>query len=163
MDIHLGYRPGCIGRVAQLPAAFYAEATGFGVDFEAKVAKELSDFCLSFAEGRGGLWLVTDGACNEGAIAIDGTHAAEQGAHLRWFITSDQTRGTGMGHQLLVAALAFATTRDTARCSCGLLTNWLPHATCTKKCGSRLSLARPGSQWGREATMLPQHQDTVQP
>ena len=38
MNIHLGYRPGCIGRVVELHAGYYARTAGFGVSFEAKVA-----------------------------------------------------------------------------------------------------------------------------
>ena len=38
MTLHLGYRPGCIGRIAELHALYYASTVGFGVAFEAKVA-----------------------------------------------------------------------------------------------------------------------------
>jgi hypothetical protein len=44
-----GYEPGCIGRIADLHAQYYARANGFGADFEAKVATELSQFCLRYS------------------------------------------------------------------------------------------------------------------
>jgi hypothetical protein len=50
-----GYLPGCIGRITQLHAMYYAAANGFGVAFEAKVAKELGEFCASYTKGRDGL------------------------------------------------------------------------------------------------------------
>ena len=34
-SISEGYVPGCIGRIAQLHAAYYAQTSGFGVEFEA--------------------------------------------------------------------------------------------------------------------------------
>ena len=39
-----GYKPGCIGKITQLHAAYYAASHGFGLEFEAKVASELSEF-----------------------------------------------------------------------------------------------------------------------
>ena len=101
MNIHFGYLPGCIGRVAQMHADYYSAATGFGVEFEAKVATELAEFCRGYREGRDGLWLAVDGQSIEGSIVIDGSHLADQGAHLRWFITSDRARGSGIGTLLL--------------------------------------------------------------
>lgn len=133
-----------------MQAAFYAQAAGFGVDFEAKVAKVLSDFCLSFVDGRDGLWLVMDGACIDGAIAIDGIHAAEQGVYLRGFITSDQTAGTGMGHQLLAAALAFCDHKGYRKVFLWTFDELAAARHLYEKFGFQLSLARRGSQWGRE-------------
>lgn len=37
--LHRGYLPGCIGRIAELHALYYARAAGFGVGFEAKVVR----------------------------------------------------------------------------------------------------------------------------
>jgi GNAT superfamily N-acetyltransferase len=107
MSITQGYTPGCIGRIAQLHADYYAARHGFGVQFEAKVAAELSQFCLDFTPGRDAMWLA-HGHGIEGSVVMDGTHAGEAGAHLRWFITSDALRGQGVGQQLLDRALAFA-------------------------------------------------------
>jgi GNAT superfamily N-acetyltransferase len=105
-----GYEPGCVGRIAALHAKYYAGASGFGVEFEAKVATELSDFCLRYVRGRDAL-LLARGSEIEGSIVIDGSHAGEEGAHLRWFITSDVLRGQGTGRELLKQALAFSDAR----------------------------------------------------
>lgn len=150
MNIHFGYRPGCIGRIAQLHAEFYAAATGFGVDFEAKVATELSDFCLGYQEGRDGLWLVMDGARIEGSIAIDGSHAAEHGAHLRWFITSDRTRGAGMGNQLLSAALQFCASQSYRKVFLWTFDELPAARHLYEKHGFHLAHTQRGAQWGRE-------------
>lgn len=105
--IQQGYQPGCIGRIVQMHAEYYAAASGFGSAFEAKVARELADFCQTYQPGRDGLWLAQQDGRIEGSIAIDGTHAGAQGAHLRWFITTGAIRGQGIGRQLLAQAMDF--------------------------------------------------------
>jgi GNAT superfamily N-acetyltransferase len=107
MHVRTGYLPGCIGRIAELHGHFYAAQAGFGVEFEAKVATELSAFCVNFDPTRDGLWLAMEGDEVLGSVAIDGAGAAEKGAHLRWFIVAERQRGTGAGRRLLAAALAF--------------------------------------------------------
>ncbi len=101
-----GYTPGCIGRIAQLHAQYYSVTSSFGMAFEAKVARELADFCQAYVAGRDGLWLA-QGTQIEGSVAIDGSHADQDGAHLRWFIASEQLKGHGFGRQLLQTALRF--------------------------------------------------------
>ena len=71
MNIHLGYRPGCIGRIVELHAGYYARTAGFGVAFEAKVASGLAAFCVDYQEGRDGLWLAEQDGVIHGSIAID--------------------------------------------------------------------------------------------
>lgn len=107
ITISEGYVPGCIGRVAQLHAEHYWAANGFGVSFEAKVARELADFCQNHKPGRDGIWLAVCNGRIEGSVAIDGANAQTTGAHLRWFITSNDIRGQGIGRKLLEQAMAF--------------------------------------------------------
>ena len=152
LSLHRGYRPGCIGRITELHARFYADHAGFGVFFESRVARELAEFCERYDETRDGLWLaLVDGAV-EGAIAIDGQHADSDGAHLRWFITSDRLRGSGAGRRLIEEALAYCDAR-------GYRKTWLwtfegLHAArhLYEKHGFRLVQQQPGKQWGREVT-----------
>ena len=42
-----------------------------------------------------------------GAIFIDGSKAANEGARLRWFIIDPQYQGYGLGHRLMAAAMQF--------------------------------------------------------
>ncbi len=107
LTITQGYLPGCIGRVAELHAAYYSAASGFGLSFEAKVARELADFCDDFQPGRDGIWLLLRQGSIEGSVFIDGKNAATAGAHLRWFITSDAVRGQGAGRRLMGEAMRF--------------------------------------------------------
>jgi len=145
--IEEGYAPGCIGRVAQLHAEYYASSSGFGVRFEAKVAQDLAQFCAAFDAGRDGLWLVRD-AQIEGSIAIDGSRAAEEGAHLRWFITSDALRGQGVGKRLLQRALAFADTQGYPSVYLWTFAGLDAARHLYESHGFRLVQQSPGATWG---------------
>ena len=112
MPIEIGeYRPGAIGRVAEMHAAYYHSHWGFGLFFEAKVATELAEFLHRFDGERDGFWTVLDGNRVMGSIAIDGLKAASEGAHLRWFIVAPELQGSGWGRLLLAEAIAFCDRR----------------------------------------------------
>jgi GNAT superfamily N-acetyltransferase len=150
VNIHLGYRPGCIGRITEMHAAYYASAVGFGARFEAKVATELSAFLTGYVEGRDGLWLALASDRIEGAIAIDGSNYRQCGAHLRWFITSDAVRGKGIGTLLLDAALAFCQSRAYSQVYLWTFDELHAARHLYEKHGFKLSRSQRGAQWGKE-------------
>ncbi|HVY06267.1 MAG TPA: GNAT family N-acetyltransferase [Burkholderiales bacterium] len=150
MNIHRGYLPGCIGRITALHAGYYAKAAGFGAAFEAKVAAELADFCLRHDERLDGLWLAVDGDVIHGSIAIDGSAHVDKGAHLRWFITSDECRGTGVGSRLIDAAMTFFRERGYAKAYLWTFDGLHAARHLYEKQGFRLARSQRGSQWGRE-------------
>jgi GNAT superfamily N-acetyltransferase len=102
-----GYIPGAIGRVTEMHAQYYSRHWSFGLFFEAKVARELSEFLECFDGRRDGFWTVVDDGRVLGAIAIDGAKAEARGAHLRWFIIDEALQGSGWGGQLLHEAVGF--------------------------------------------------------
>jgi GNAT superfamily N-acetyltransferase len=150
VDIRIGYVPGCIGRIAALHASWYSANAGFGLTFESKVARELGEFCERCVDGRDGLWLATRGGAIEGSIAIDASHAAADGAHLRWFVVSDALRGRGVGNDLLGKAIAFCRECGYDRVHLWTFQGLNAAAHLYRKHGFRLALERPGTQWGRE-------------
>jgi GNAT superfamily N-acetyltransferase len=102
-----GYVPGAIGRIAEMHAEYYARHWGFGLFFEAKVATELADFLCRFKKDRDGFWTILDENRVAGSVAIDGLRAADDGAHLRWFIVSPELAGSGSGRRLMTEAVSF--------------------------------------------------------
>lgn len=150
MNLHLGYLPGCIGRIAEMHAAYYAREAGFGAPFEAKVATELSEFCLRYAEGRDGLWLATDGNEIHGSVAIDGSLVEESDAHLRWFIASDGSRGKGVGSRLLGAAMAFCQAKAYRKVYLWTFDGLHAARHLYEKHGFKLARTQRGAQWGKE-------------
>lgn len=101
-----GYVPGAIGAIGRLHGLYYAREHGFGVRFEAKVTRELADFCARFDPRYDGLWFAVDRGEVHGSLVIDG-HGSAGTAHLRWFILGDAVRGKGLGHRMMDAAMAF--------------------------------------------------------
>jgi GNAT superfamily N-acetyltransferase len=150
LDLHLGYLPGCIGRVAELHALYYSEHAGFGLPFEAKVARELAEFCGRCDARRDGLWLARIDGRIHGSIAIDGLHADSEGVHLRWFITSDEARGRGVGRSLLDTALGFCRERHRGRVHLSTFAGLEAARHLYEKAGFRLVQQQRGAQWGRE-------------
>lgn len=104
-----GYRPGVIADIVAAHMAYYVPTWGFGIAFETKLATELSEFLLRYDPARD-LFLCATDADNAflGSITIDASKAqADAGAHLRWFITTDAARGSGLGRHLLATAVDF--------------------------------------------------------
>lgn len=151
MDLKItqGYVPGCIGRIVHLHAAYYSQTVGFGLPFESKVASELAEFCARAQPGQDGIWLARAPEV-EASLIIDGSKAHTEGAHLRWFITSDATRGQGVGRTLLTQAMAFVD-----RCGYPQTYLWTFSGLHVARhlyesFGFHLEHEHPGSQWGTE-------------
>lgn len=151
-DVHMtkGYVPGSIGRITELHAAYYHEHWGFGLAFETKVASELSDFLGRYDERRDGLWTVMTGGRVAGSIALDGIHAETEGAHLRWFIVSQELRGKGVGRDLIRAALDFSRTRGYRSIYLWTFQGLETARHLYEKNGFRLVEQMRGTQWGTE-------------
>jgi GNAT superfamily N-acetyltransferase len=145
-----GYLPGVIGRIAELHARYYARSNGFGVAFEAKVARELAEFCARLDASRDRLWRVMDGEQIEGSLVIDGLHALDDGAHLRWFITSDALRGQGCGRRLLQQACAFVDAAGYAKTYLWTFAGLSAARHLYEEFGFRLVHQASGAQWGTQ-------------
>ena len=108
-DIEISERatPGALARLIEMHALHYACDWGFGAFFEARVAREAGEFVAALPRADSRLWFARTGDRVVGSIAIDGRNATAEGAHLRWFILDDTSRGGGVGARLLDAALVF--------------------------------------------------------
>ncbi len=147
-----GYRPGAIGRVAELHGDYYHRNWGFGLFFEAKVATELAAFFSGYAEGRDGFWAVVANGRLEGAIVIDGREASGAGAHLRWFIMSDDLRGQGAGNRLMQTAMDFCRWKRYPVVYLWTFEGLAAAHHLYKRHGFSLVEQHPGDQWGTTVT-----------
>lgn len=150
VEIIRGYIPGSLGRVAELHGTYYHGHWGFGLFFEAKVATELATFLGRYDEQKDGFWAALVGGRIEGSITIDAAHAAAEGAHLRWFITSDGLRGKGFGNQLISTAMAFCRSQRYKRVYLWTFEGLNAARHLYEKTGFRLVEQHKGNQWGRE-------------
>lgn len=152
IEIAQGYRPGCIGRIAELHACYYHRHAGFGSYFEAKVATELSQFVQRQDSGRDGLWLLVADNAIEGAIAIAGPDADAEPAHLRWFILSERIRGGGWGRALLREALGFCRERQYQKTQLWTFAGLHAARHLYEAHGFHLVAEHPGERWGSPVT-----------
>ncbi len=152
LTIHKDYLPGSIGRIVELHAHYYQQLVGFGLPFESKVAREISEFCERYVSERDGLWLALQDGSIEGSIAIDGSHAEQNGAHLRWFITSDNARGTGIGTALITSAMEFCKSRRYENVYLWTFEGLSAARHLYEKFGFRLAHQQRGRQWGTEVS-----------
>lgn len=148
--LHHGFVPGAADRIVDLHVRYYAAHAGFGRPFEDKVRSDLKEFCEQYDASRDGLWLALAGEEVEGSIAIDGRHAATEGAHLRWFITSREFAGMGVGNALLASAVDFCRAHHYPRIFLWTFDTLLPARHLYEKFGFRLAHEARGSQWGTE-------------
>jgi GNAT superfamily N-acetyltransferase len=147
-----GYLPGSIGRIVQLHGIYYSQAWGFDLFFEAKVAMELSEFLLRFNFKQDGFWTVCKKDRVEGSIAIDGIKASSEGAHLRWFILSQELRGLGLGHRLMEKALSFCRNKGYQCIYLWTFEGLYPARHIYEKFGFKMVWQAEGTQWGKKVT-----------
>ncbi|MCX7027122.1 MAG: GNAT family N-acetyltransferase [Spirochaetes bacterium] len=146
--IHKGYVPGSLGRIVELHGSYYHERWGFGLFFESRIARELSEFLGRYDETRDGFWTAAVDGRVEGTITIDGVDADGEGAHLRWFIVSDALRSKGVGNELLEAAVDFCRGRGYRKIYLNTFKGLEAARHLYEKAGFRLVYERNGSQWG---------------
>ncbi|SBW05484.1 MarR family transcriptional regulator (fragment) [uncultured delta proteobacterium] len=150
ITIAQGYRPGAIGRIAEMHAVFYSAHAGFGHFFEGKVAAGLAEFTTRLANPRNALWTALDGNRIVGSVAIDGEDLGDNTAHLRWFILDDGFRGRGIGRALLAEAVAFCDRSGFAATRLWTFSTLLAARKLYESFGFVLEQEYAGTQWGEE-------------
>lgn len=147
-----GYRPGMIGRIAQMHGEYYARHHGFGHFFEGKVASGLAEFSTRLGAECNQIWLaVLDGKI-VGSVAIDGEDLGGNEAHLRWFILDDSCRGSGVGRRLLTEAMAFCDRRGFSAVQLWTFSGLNAARALYESFGFTLHKEWQGDQWGMMMT-----------
>lgn len=152
IEIHTGYRPGLIGRVAEMHAQFYARHAGFGQFFESQVASGVAAFASRLDQPCNQIWSATLHGRIVGAIAIDGQDLGDQQAHLRWFILDDGCRGSGVGRQLLARAVEFCDQQGFVSTQLWTFQGLDAARRLYESHGFTLVHEATGSQWGSQVT-----------
>ena len=146
--IESGYIPGSIGRIAELHGTYYYDHWKFGLYFEAKVATGLSEFLQRYDKSSDGIWIATVNGRVEGSVVIDGTHAENEGAHLRWFIISDALRGKGVGRKLINRAIDFCKSKGYKKTYLWTFEGLDAARYLYETAGFKLIKQQSGVQWG---------------
>jgi ribosomal protein S18 acetylase RimI-like enzyme len=148
LTIGTGYRPGAIGEIAALHGRHYAASHGFDAVFEAKVARQLGEFCCRYAPERDRLWLALRGEAVVGSLVVDGSEQPGL-AHLRWFILGPDARGLGAGKRLMSEAMAFCRSRPFDAVYLWTLADLAPALHLYEREGFEVAERLVGTQWGK--------------
>ncbi len=97
--------PGDLGRIITLHGKCYDSLPGFGLTFEAFVARTLAEYILD-AHANGRIWLAERDGQLIGCTAI--VLRDEQQAQLRWVLVDQSARGLGLGKDLVDRALQYS-------------------------------------------------------
>jgi GNAT superfamily N-acetyltransferase len=152
LKITSGYIPCSIGRVVELHGTYYHTHWGFGPFFESKVAAEMAEFIGRYDKHQDGFWTVSLEGHIEGSIIIDGIHAKDKGAHLRWFIVSDKLRGKGAGNLLIQKAIDFCRNKQYGHVYLWTFGGLHAARHLYEKYGFQLLEQQEGQQWGKVVT-----------
>ena len=147
-SIEDGYTTGLIGSVALLHATTYQQISGFGQEFEAKVASELAEFTSRLAHQKNNVWYVTNDDRIVASISIDGQDLGNNIAHLRWFIVDQTLRGSGLGRKLLTTAIQFCDNTGFSQIDLWTFKGLDAARKLYEQCGFELASEQPGNQWG---------------
>ena len=103
-DIHVRdeLRCGDLGRIITLHGVVYEPLGGFGLSFEAFVAKTIAEYVLDNSS-RGRIWLAERDHDLVGCVAI--AEREQNTGQLRWVLVDSAMRGLGLGHRLVTLAL----------------------------------------------------------
>jgi len=154
LEIVTGYRPGMIGRIAEMHGRYYAEHYQFGYFFEAKVAAGLAEFAGRLEQADNQIWLAMDKGVIVGSVAIDGQDLGDNQAHLRWFILDESCQGSGVGNRLLTEAMRFCDQRGFRATQLWTFSGLNAARRLYERFGFTLTNEWQGDQWG--ATMTEQ-------
>jgi GNAT superfamily N-acetyltransferase len=97
-------RCGDLGRIVSLHGETYEPLGGYGLRFEAYVARTIAEYVLD-NDCRGRIWLAERGDRLIGCTAI--ALRDDKAAQLRWVVVDPASRGTGLGNTLVGRALDY--------------------------------------------------------
>ena len=138
-------RPGDIGELVRLHGVLYAKEHGYSLEFEAYVAKTLSDYRWPL-EDRERLWILEKEGSLAGSIAI--VQASPTDAQLRWLLLDPRIRGFGLGGGLVTDAVDFSRGCGYERVILWTEGSLTAATSLYRKAGFILTERKPGVIWG---------------
>lgn len=102
-------RPGDLGRLIALHGECYDALPGYGLKFEAFVARTIAEYVLD-AGANGRIWLAERDGTLVGCAAIVLRGGGR--SQLRWLLVHPDARGTGLGKELVDRALDYCRSQN---------------------------------------------------
>ena len=142
------YIPGCLSTLCAIQSEYYAREWGFGARYESVIGAGVAEFLTRYNSEKDFVKLVIKNKQVIGGITID--HKDGKTAQLRWFIVSEEARGTGVGQKIFLEAMAFV---KSSKFEQVFLTTFegLDKARCFyERSGFTLTKSKIASTWGKE-------------
>lgn len=152
IEIHEGFLPGAIGRVAEMHGRYYSREWAMSSFFEARVASGMAEFSQRLDRPDNQIWLALQAGEIVGSIAVDGEDLGDGKAHLRWVIVDDGLRGSGTGRRLLDAAVTFCDERGFGEIHLWTFKGLDAARKLYESAGFELAEEWTGDQWGKQLT-----------
>ncbi len=105
IDIRHELRVGDLGRIITLHGEVYDALPGYGLAFEAFVARTIAEYVLD-TRGNGCIWLAERNSKLLGCSAM--VLRNQDLGQLRWVLVDSSARGIGLGKELVNRALDYA-------------------------------------------------------
>jgi peptidyl-dipeptidase Dcp len=149
VSIRTELRPGDLGRVIQMHGEVYSREYGYGIPFEAYVAKGLCEFHEKYNPQRDRAWVCEHDGRMIGFLLLMDRGASAQ---LRYFVIEPEYRGIGLGSKLLGLYIDFM-----RRCGYTGSYLWTTHeltvaARLYKRLGFRLTEEKESTAFGKPVT-----------
>ena len=103
--IRTNLEPGDLGYVVHLHGSFYGKEYGYGIQFEAYVARGIHDFYQQYDPARDRVWICEHGGRIIGTLLL--MHRGEDSAQLRYFMVLPEYQGIGLGKRLMELFIEF--------------------------------------------------------
>jgi GNAT superfamily N-acetyltransferase len=94
-----------IGQIILWHSEYYSKKYGWNEEFEAYVAKALSEFVIR-KDNKEKIWIIENESKVKGSVTL--TKVTVTIAQLRWFFVDEELRGMGYGKKLMEQLLSFA-------------------------------------------------------
>ncbi|HVW95838.1 MAG TPA: GNAT family N-acetyltransferase [Mucilaginibacter sp.] len=147
VTIRTELRPGDIGYVTWMHGVLYSSEYGYGINFEAYVAKGLHEFYANYDPRKDGIWIAEHQGKIVGFLLL--MHRDEGTSQLRYFILQPEYRGVGLGKKLTVLLQEFLTARKYRRCYLWTTHEQTKAADIYKKMGFRLTEEMKSTAFGK--------------
>lgn len=105
ISIRTELKSGDLGYVIYRHGKLYGEENGYGISFEAYVAKGLAEFYHSYDAEKDCVWICEDADKIVGFLLL--MHRSEETAQLRYFYLEPEYRSFGLGSKLMQLFMDF--------------------------------------------------------
>ncbi|AZB10848.1 GNAT family N-acetyltransferase [Chryseobacterium sp. G0162] len=147
ISIRTTINPGDLGYIMYRHGKLYGKEYNYGVSFETYVGYGLYEFYKNYDPLLDRVWICEKNDKIVGFLLL--MHRENQTAQLRYFYLDEETRGLGLGNQLMLALVEFAKEKKYKSVYLWTTDDLLAAHHLYKKYGFRLTEEKPSTEFGK--------------